>query len=213
MVVPRLVTREEGVVLPEPAEGLLSLTEVKAIPGTLTLARLSGHLPQIARKVFISHHWTWQAVSAGGGVVSRPYACHAGCWARHGQDCGLPNWATGWSVGKKSWCCSHEQLGCPGYHYGGGGGGHTHTVVTTHVVSGGGGGSFGAAYTFHGHPPSAAGSGMMWHWATSGGTGHWVQVHTHGGLAFDCFAGITVQTLSRTSRTGFCGWRLRPILN
>ncbi|CAE7229248.1 unnamed protein product [Symbiodinium natans] len=164
----------------------------------------------IWKKVFISHHWTWQAVSAGGGVVSRPYACHAG----------LPNWATGWSVGKKSWCCSHEQLGCPGYHYGGGGGGHTHTVVTTHVVSGGGsfhggaggggsfgggvsgggsfgggvsgGGSFGgAAYTFHGHPPSAAGSGMMWHWATSGGTGHWVQVHTHGGLAFDCFAGIT----------------------
>ena len=32
------------------------------------------------------------------------------------------------------------------------------------LARGGGGGSFGGAYSFHGHPPSAAGSGMMWHW-------------------------------------------------
>ncbi|CAE7678445.1 unnamed protein product [Symbiodinium sp. CCMP2592] len=134
------------------------------------------------KKVFISNHWTWQAVSAvGGSVVSKPYDCHAG----------LRNWGTGWSAPKKSWCCSHEQVGCPGYHYAGAGGGGK-TVVTTHtVVSGGGGGSFGGAYSFHGHPPSAAGSGMMWHWSSSGGSGHWVQVHTHGNLPFDCFAGIT----------------------
>ena len=35
---------------------------------------------------------------------------------------------------------------------------------TRSLAKGGGGGSFGGAYSFHGHPPSAAGSGMMWHW-------------------------------------------------
>ncbi|OLP93540.1 hypothetical protein AK812_SmicGene24559 [Symbiodinium microadriaticum] len=135
-------------------------------------------------KVFVSNHWTWQAshgvrfvVGNARAAFGRPLAQlgHGMVGAEEDVVPALPPSVDGHG------CCSHEKVGCPGYHYAGAGGGGQ-TVVTTHtVVSGGGGGSFGGAYSFHGHPPSAAGSGMMWHWV----------VHTHGNLPFDCFAGIT----------------------
>jgi len=44
-------------------------------------------------------------------------------------DCvaGIKNWHYGWSKTKKSWCCSHEQRGCPGTWQGDG---LTKTIVT-----------------------------------------------------------------------------------
>ena len=40
---------------------------------------------------------------------------------------GIKNWHYGWSKTKKSWCCSHEQRGCPGTWQGDG---LTKTIVT-----------------------------------------------------------------------------------
>eukprot|EP00913_Durusdinium_trenchii_P001160 g1067.t1 len=39
---------------------------------------------------------------------------------QHIYDCnaGFSNWMSGWSSDKKSWCCAHEQRGCPGSHSG-----------------------------------------------------------------------------------------------
>ncbi|CAE7571360.1 unnamed protein product, partial [Symbiodinium pilosum] len=48
------------------------------------------------------------------------YNCHAG----------LSNWYHGWSKVKKSWCCEHDHLGCPGDAHGQW---HAHTVVHTVV--------------------------------------------------------------------------------
>ncbi|OLP93513.1 hypothetical protein AK812_SmicGene24561 [Symbiodinium microadriaticum] len=121
-------------------------------------------------KVFVSNHWTWQAhgvrfvVGNARAAFGRPLAQlgHGMVGAEEDVVPALPPSVDGHR--RTLMCCSHEKVGCPGYHYAGAGGGGQ-TVVTTHtVVSGGGGGSFGGAYSFHGHPPSAAGSGMMWHW-------------------------------------------------
>ncbi|CAE7363580.1 unnamed protein product, partial [Symbiodinium pilosum] len=96
------------------------------------------------KHVQVNGYWTWVAVH-GHGQFSLPYDCHAG----------LANWHTGWSAGKKGWCCAHQQLGC-------GGGGH---AVVHH-------GGYSPA-----HPPGPAGAGMMWQWTTAGGHGHWIQIH------------------------------------
>ncbi|CAE7924290.1 unnamed protein product [Symbiodinium sp. KB8] len=125
------------------------------------------------KHVQVNGYWTWTAVH-GHGHASMPYDCHAG----------MHNWRTGWSPGKKGWCCSNQQLGCEGGAAAGGGvaGG---SVVVHHVVHHGGG------FYNHAHPPSAAGSGMMWSWSTAGGGGgHWVQVSSHGHLPFNCLAGV-----------------------
>lgn len=125
------------------------------------------------KHVQVNGYWTWTAVH-GHGHASLPYDCHAG----------MHNWRTGWSPGKKGWCCSNQQLGCEGGAAAGGGvaGG---SVVVHHVVHHGGG------FYNHAHPPSAAGSGMMWSWSTAGGGGgHWVQVSSHGHLPFNCLAGV-----------------------
>jgi hypothetical protein len=42
---------------------------------------------------------------------------------------GLSNWEAGWSGDKKGWCCSHQQIGCPGYKYHGANA-QKHVVVT-----------------------------------------------------------------------------------
>ena len=51
---------------------------------------------------------------------------------QHIYDCkaGYSNWNSGWSSAKKSWCCSHENKGCPGDHSG-----HLTKTVVTHVTS------------------------------------------------------------------------------
>mmetsp|Transcript_74079 Transcript_74079/g.176671 ORF Transcript_74079/g.176671 Transcript_74079/m.176671 type:complete len:841 (+) Transcript_74079:80-2602(+) len=136
------------------------------------------------KKVFIDGHWTWEASGAGGAVVvSKPYACHEG----------LPNWNTGWSAPKKSWCCAHENLGCPGFVYHGpGAGGSTHVVVTHHYVAGGGAAGGGAAGggaagggaagggSWHSHSGGSwhSGGGGSWHSHSSGGSFH-SHSHTH----------------------------------
>ena len=50
-------------------------------------------------------------------------------------DCvaGIKNWNYGWSKSKKSWCCSHEQKGCPGTWDGNGLQKTIVTGVTQHV--------------------------------------------------------------------------------
>ncbi|CAJ1422711.1 unnamed protein product [Effrenium voratum] len=58
----------------------------------------------------VNGYWTWQSVPAGSapGTPSppppppKPYDCHAG----------VENAKSGWSVGKKDWCCDHEKV-CP----------------------------------------------------------------------------------------------------
>jgi len=101
------------------------------------------------KRVQVHGYWTWQAVH-GHGVVSMPYDCKAGLHNRH----------TGWSAGKKGWCCTHQHLGCGG-------------------AGGAGGGAIG-------HPPSPAEDGMVWHWAGS----HWVQTLYHGDMPYNCYAGL-----------------------
>ena len=56
-------------------------------------------------------------------------------------DCqqGYSNWYFGWSAHKKSWCCSHMQMGCPGSWHGSY---HLHT----HVFSAGVGHQHGHIY-------------------------------------------------------------------
>ncbi|CAK9036648.1 unnamed protein product [Durusdinium trenchii] len=107
---------------------------------------------KVWKKVMISGHWSWESQMAGAATsVAKPYACHAG----------LAGWEHGWSGAKKSWCCSHEQLGCPGYVYHGPGAhGHTHVVVTHHFVAGAGaaGAAAGAAGAMSGHSWSSGGS-------------------------------------------------------
>jgi len=110
------------------------------------------------KRVQVNGYWVWVAVHAGG--VSLPYDCHAG----------LLHHLTGWSAGKKSWCCSHQHLGC------GAGAGHV-TVAVHHVTQVHGGG--------HGNPPGMAAAGMIWEWHD-----HWVQVHPDGTLPYHCHAGI-----------------------
>jgi len=133
-----------------------------------------GHSPpavdagygMVWKRVQVNGYWTWVAVH-GEGHISLPYDCHAG----------LDNWHTGWSQGKKGWCCAHQHLGCDG--------GAGTTVVVHHVVHHGG------AYYNHAHPPGAAGAGMVWSWSSTGGHGHWVQIHASGHLPFDCQAGFS----------------------
>ena len=115
-----MVAREEGLVLPERAEGLPEPGHASGLRcwrrHGLEASRQQGEQPWPAshaqklaaeraaadlRKVFVSNHWTWQAahgarfvvcnacavrfrqaVSAvSGSVMSKPYDCHAGCWA------------------------------------------------------------------------------------------------------------------------------------
>ena len=51
---------------------------------------------------------------------------------QHIYDCkaGYSNWHAGWSSAKKSWCCDHENRGCPGDHSG-----HLTKTIVTHVTS------------------------------------------------------------------------------
>ena len=51
---------------------------------------------------------------------------------QHIYDCkaGYNNWHAGWSSAKKSWCCDHENRGCPGDHSG-----HLTKTIVTHVTS------------------------------------------------------------------------------
>ncbi|CAK9111869.1 Uncharacterized protein SCF082_LOCUS51890, partial [Durusdinium trenchii] len=51
---------------------------------------------------------------------------------QHIYDCaaGYSNWLSGWSSDKKSWCCAHEQKGCPGSHSG-----HLSKTVVTGVTT------------------------------------------------------------------------------
>lgn len=125
------------------------------------------------KHVQVHGFWTWTAVHVAGGAVAKPgkpYDCHAG----------LANWKLGWSGGKKVWCCSNEKMGCPGAAGGMGAG------------AGGAGGAAASAswttsWTSHGHPPSAAAHGMMWHWSAN----HWSQVHMAGHAQYACHAGLS----------------------
>ncbi|CAK9025284.1 unnamed protein product [Durusdinium trenchii] len=76
----------------------------KGCEGTSPPAVDAGY-GMVWKRVQVRGYWTWQAVH-GHGVVSMPYDCHAG----------LQNWHTGWSAGKKGWCCQHQHLGCAGAH-------------------------------------------------------------------------------------------------
>jgi len=69
------------------------------------------------KHVQVNGYWTWLAVH-GHGHASLPYDCTAG----------LANWHTGWSGGKKAWCCLHQHVGCEG---------GAPTVVVHHVYHGG----------------------------------------------------------------------------
>mmetsp|Transcript_3152 Transcript_3152/g.4524 ORF Transcript_3152/g.4524 Transcript_3152/m.4524 type:complete len:785 (+) Transcript_3152:52-2406(+) len=129
---------------------------------------------KVWKKVFIHGVWSWEAQVAGGAIsVQKPYACHAG----------LSNWNAGWSGAKKSWCCSHEQLGCPGYHYTGpGAGANTHVVVTHHYVSGsagGGGGSISGGGFISGGGSISGGASGGGSWSSSSSSGGSIVVHHH----------------------------------
>ncbi|CAE7907382.1 unnamed protein product, partial [Symbiodinium necroappetens] len=65
-----------------------------------------------------SWHHHHHVVTITGVQHLKHYDCHAG----------LSNWYHGWSHVKKSWCCDHHQLGCPGMAHGQW---HAHTVVHT----------------------------------------------------------------------------------
>lgn len=105
------------------------------------------------KHVQVNGYWTWQAVASGGGFVKLPYDCHAG----------LTHRSTGWSPGKKTWCCQHKQIGC--------------MDVSAGAAAGAGAAAAGAAGA---HPPGVAGHGMMWKHTMSGGQWHWEQHHIAG---------------------------------
>jgi len=57
------------------------------------------------RHVQVDGYWVWVAVHAGlAPQVSDPYDCNAG----------LSNFHSGWSPGKKEWCCNQKGMGCEG---------------------------------------------------------------------------------------------------
>ena len=119
------------------------------------------------KRVKVNGYWVWVAVHAGG--MSLPYDCHAG----------LLHHLTGWSHGKKAWCCQNQHLGCGSAATTG----VTHVTHVTHIIH-----ESGQAHSVgsgHGHPPGAAAHGMVWEWRD-----HWVQVHADGDLPFDCGAGL-----------------------
>lgn len=109
------------------------------------------------KHVQVNGYWTWQAV-ASGGVVKLPYDCHAG----------LTHRSTGWSPGKKTWCCQHKQIGCMDVSAG---------AAAGAGAAAAGGAAAGAAGA---HPPGVAGHGMMWKHTMSGGQWHWEQHHIAG---------------------------------
>lgn len=56
-------------------------------------------------------------VAPGHDPVRDDRAAHGDRWqSRSGYDCvaGYSNWESGWSLGKKTWCCNHHQRGCEG---------------------------------------------------------------------------------------------------
>ena len=57
--------------------------------------------------VITHYHTRWNTVVDESHVV-HDYDCHAG----------FSNWYHGWSGAKKSWCCAHRQMGCPGSWHG-----------------------------------------------------------------------------------------------
>lgn len=113
---------------------------------------------KVWHKVMISGHWSWEAVSGGAVSVGHAYNCQEG----------LSNWEAGWSGDKKGWCCSHQQIGCPGYKYHGANA-QKHVVVTHKFVAGGSSGSM------SGHSWSSS-SGHSW----SGHVHHVHHYHSHG---------------------------------
>ncbi|CAE7876504.1 unnamed protein product [Symbiodinium necroappetens] len=140
-----------------------------------------GHRPpsvdagygMVWKHVQVNGYWTWTAVH-GHGHASMPYDCHAG----------MHNWRTGWAgaaptntLDAKAEPPPEEVWQAPRREAA-----SSCTTSSTTAV----------AFTVdHAHPPSAAGSGMMWSWSTAGGGGgHRVQVSSHGHLPFNCLAGV-----------------------
>eukprot|EP00439_Symbiodinium_sp_Y106_P043226 s7686_g5.t1 len=66
-----------------------------------------GALKKLIKKLEGSWHHH-HVVTITGVQHLKHYDCHAG----------LSNWYHGWSHVKKSWCCDHHQLGCPGMAHG-----------------------------------------------------------------------------------------------
>ncbi|CAE7437607.1 unnamed protein product [Symbiodinium sp. KB8] len=99
-----------------------------------------GHRPpsvdagygMVWKHVQVNGYWTWVAVHGHGqSHASLPYDCNAG----------RANWHTGWSGGKKAWCCLHQHVGCDG--------GAQTVHVVHHVYHGGAHYSHGAAFDCH----------------------------------------------------------------
>ena len=126
------------------------------------------------KHVQINGYWVWQVVAGGGGAVAVPPSLPYDC------SVGQVNWKIGWSAPKKTWCCAHNHVGCPGDA--GGVASHA-THVTVHyshggVVAGGAaGGAAGAAAA------GAAGGGFSaggsWHHEMHTGTVHVVHHVVH----------------------------------
>ena len=162
------------------------------------------------KRVQVHGYWVWQAVSAGGPPPKMPYDCHAGLY--HHQ--------TGWSPGKKDWCCWAAPLrsnasgetwllqGCRNQHLGCmtvSASGAAAAAASSAAAAAGGAASGGS------HPPGMAGSGMMWKHEMLGGHWQWapelqfnlcactspqVQHHIVGHMdishmKFDCSAGFS----------------------
>lgn len=116
---------------------------------------------KVWHKVMISGHWSWEAVMSGAVSVGHAYNCQEG----------LSNWEAGWSGDKKGWCCSHQQIGCPGYKYHGANA-QKHVVVTHKFVAGGSSGSMSGGHSW------SSSSGHSW---SSGHHVHHVHhYHSHG---------------------------------
>ena len=107
------------------------------------------------KHVQVNGYWTWQVVAGAGGAAAVPASLPYDC------NVGQVNWKIGWSAPKKSWCCAHNHVGCPGSS----GGITSHaTHVTVH-------------YTHGGTVGAAAAAGGSWH--HSGSWHHNVHVVHH----------------------------------
>ena len=127
------------------------------------------------KHVQINGFWTWQVVAAAGGGVaappaSLPYDCNVG----------VVNWKIGWSAPKKTWCCAHNKVGCPG-SAGGVASQATHvTVHYTHggVAAGGAAGAAAAGGAFHAAGGAFHAAGGSFH-AAGGAVHHSSSYHVH----------------------------------
>ena len=115
------------------------------------------------KHIQVNGFWVWQAVHGGGagGIVSLPYDCNAGFRHR----------ATGWSPGKKSWCCKNQKIGCMDVNMAAGAAGAAAAAAASGAAVAAASGATGI------NPPSIAGHDMMWKHVMSGGQWHWEQHH------------------------------------